>query len=213
MRRPFPRKPTTKSSRKSAGATTNAWGFLAELLRTIQVWRTTSSSSPRERDFRAAQTTAEVFYEAMVQRIALQVRIAEAYDTKTAAWFALSTLVISISATALAAEHTLLKAASVVLALIGTACWLFAIIASLFCFQQSDLDAGPTEEDYSALASDPAFSTTEMHLLVAEFIATQSIPNNQRLLRRKALWFTFAFGFSMGEFICYAAAVFVALKR
>ncbi|MCA1723583.1 MAG: hypothetical protein LC748_04885 [Thermomicrobia bacterium] len=149
----------------------------------------------------------------MMRRSELQVRIAEAYDTKTAAWFALSTLVISISATALAAEHTLLKQASIVLALIGTVFWLFAIIASLLCFQQSDFDAGPTEEDYSALASDPTFSTTEMHLFIAEFIATQSIPKNQRLLGRKTLWFTFAVGLSMGEFICYAAAVFITLKR
>ncbi len=72
---------------------------------------------------------------------------------------------------------------------------------------------GPTEEDYSALAADPAFSATEMHMFIAAFIAAQSIPKNQRLLKGKALWFTFTVGLSMGEFICYAAAVFVALKR
>lgn len=134
----------------------------------------------------AAKTTAKVFYKAMVKRIELPVRIAEAYDTKTAAWFALSTLIISISATALAAEHTLLKKASIVLALTGTAFWLLAIIASLLCFHQSDLDVGPTEEDYSALAADPAFSATEMHMFIAAFIAAQSIPKNQRLLKGKA---------------------------
>lgn len=149
----------------------------------------------------------------MVKRIELQVCFAEAYDTKTAAWFALSTLVISIFATALAAEHTLLKNASIFLALIGTAYWLLAIIASLLCWKQSDLDAGPTEEDYSALASDPAFSTTEMHLFIAEFIATQSIPKKQRLPPEEALWFTFAVGLSMGEFISYAVAIFAALGR
>jgi hypothetical protein len=149
----------------------------------------------------------------MVRRIELQVRVSEAYDTKTAAWFALSTLVISISATALAAEHTLLRRGSVVLALIGTAFWLLAIVASFLCFQQSDLDAGPTDEDYGELASDPVFSTTDMHLFIAQFIATQSIPKNQRLLGQKALWFTFAVGLSMVEFICYAAAVFVTLNR
>ncbi|MGI8854367.1 MAG: hypothetical protein ACR2JW_01325 [Thermomicrobiales bacterium] len=52
-----------------------------------------------------------------------------------------------------------------------------------------------------------------MHLFIAQFIATQFIPKNQRLLRWKALWFTFAVGLSMVEFICYAAAVFVTLNR
>lgn len=190
-----------------------AWGFFAELLRTVQVWQATGQSPSSQQERPTTKTTAEVFYEAMIRRIELQMRVSEAYDTKTAAWFALSTLVISISATALAAEHTLLKGASIVLALIGTAFWLLAIIASFLCFQQSDLDAGPTEEDYGALASDPAFSTTDMHLLIAQFIATQSIPKNQRLLGRKALWFTFAVGLSMVEFICYAAAVFITLRR
>ena len=165
------------SHRSAKGSPPNVLPFFVELLRTIQVWRASSPSQPIQRDMPAAKTTAEVYYEAMVRRGELQVRISEAYDTKTAAWFALSTLVISISATALAAEHTLLKQASILLALIGTVFWLFAIIASFLCFQQSDLDTGPTEEDYGALASDPAFSTTEMHLFIAEFIATQSIPN------------------------------------
>jgi hypothetical protein len=178
----------------------SAWGFFAEVLHTIQVWRATYQPPSPQQEGSTAKTTAEVFYEAMVRRIELQVRVSEAYDTKIAAWFALSTLVISISATALAAEHTLLKRASIVLALIGTAFWLLAIIASFLCFQQSDLDAGPTEEDYGKLASDPAFSTTDMHLFIAQFIATQSIPKNQRLLGRKALWFTFAVGLSMVEF-------------
>jgi hypothetical protein len=173
MRHPFRRTFAAKHSRTPVTApTTDAWTFLVEVLRTIQVWRVPPSLPPIQRDAPAAKTTAEVFYEAMVKRIELQVRIAEAYDTKTAAWFALSTLVISISATALAAEHTLLRQASVVLAFIGTTFWLLAIVASLLCFQQSDLNAGPTEEDYGALASDPAFSTTEMHLFIAEFIAT-----------------------------------------
>ena len=212
MRRCFQRTAAKRFRKPIEASPTNAWAFFGEVLRTIQIWRATPLS-PIQQVVPTAKTTAEVFYEAMVKRIELQVRIAEAYDTKTAAWFALSTLVISISATALAAEHTLLKQASIVLALIGTAFWLLAIITSLLCFQQSDLNAGPTEEDYGALASDPAFSATEMLLFIAEFIATQSIPKNQRLLGRKALWFTFAVGLSMGEFICYAAAVFVALKR
>lgn len=214
MRHNFQRERAARSPNTPAGMPpANAWGFFAEVLRTLQVWRAMSPPRRSQQANPAAKTTAEVFYEAMVRRIELHVRVSEAYDTKTAAWFALSTLVISISATALAAEHTLLKRASIILALVGTAFWLLAIIASFLCFQQSDLDAGPTEEDYGALASDPAFSTTEMHLFIAEFIATQSVPNNQRLLGRKALWFTFAVGLSMMEFICYAAAVFVTLRR
>lgn len=147
----------------------------------------------------------------MLRRVELQVRVSEAYDTKTASWFALSTLVISISATALAAEHDILRQRSIVLAAIGTLFWLFAILASFLSYQQSDLDTGPTEEDFASLASSAAYSTSEMQYLIADLIATQSIPKNKRLLERKALFFTGAVGFSMGQFLCFALAVYLTL--
>jgi hypothetical protein len=159
----------------------------------------------------ATTSSAAVFYDAMLKRVELQVRVSEAYDAKTASWFALSTLVVSISAGALAAEHDILRHRSIVLAAVGTLFWLFAVLASFLSYQQSDLDTGPTEEDYARLASNAAYSTSEMQYLIAELIATWSIPTNKRLLERKALFFTCAVGLSMAQFICFALAVYLTL--
>lgn len=210
MRRIRRRESSTRPSQQ-AGPPANAWGFTTELLRIAASLLTKPPSAPPPSP--AAKASSEVFYEAMVKRIEWQLKASEAYDTKTASWFALTTLVVSISATAIAAEHALLYWLPITLAAIGSLFWLGALVASYLVWQIGQVSLGPTGTDFNDLATNTAYTGTEMQLLIAEFIAHASIPNNERLLKRKASLLSWAVRFSLAEFVFYAAAVFVTLTR
>ena len=126
MRHIRQRKSSTRPIQQ-ATPTTNAWGFAIELLRIAGSLLTRPQSAAPSP---ATKVSAEVFYEAMVKRIEWQLKASEAYDTKTASWFALTTLVVSISATAIAAEQALLYWLPISLAAGGSLFWLSALIAS-----------------------------------------------------------------------------------
>lgn len=196
-----------------AVSSANTWPFSIEVLRVVQTLLTKTHPTPARPIVGPSKTRAELLYEAMVQRIEWQLKTSEAYDTKTASWFALTTLVVSISATALAAEHILLYWLPVSLAGIGTLFWVGIIAMSYRAYQESKISVGPTENDFVRIATDTAYATTDMQLLIGEFIATETIPDNERLLERKASFLSWAVRLSIGEFACYSAAVFITITR
>ena len=67
--------------------------------------------------------------------------------------------------------------------------------------------------DFSNLATNTVYTSTDVQVLIAEFIAHASIPNNEGLLKRKASLLSWAVRFSLAEFVFYGAAVFITLTR
>lgn len=188
----------------------NVWTVVTELVRLTSVWITKLEPTPT---LSIGKTNAEIFYDGMVKRIEWQLQASEAYDAKTSSWFALTALVATVSSTALAAEHALLYWLPIMFAVLGSVFWLSALIASYLVGQQGQISVGPTERDFHNLITDAGYNAVDVQSLIAEFIATVSIPNNERLLVRKASLLSWAIRFSLIEFVCFGVAVFVTLLR
>lgn len=172
----------------------------------------------RQRDAQQADrvpdlTTKErIFYDAMMQRIDWQLRSADALDTKIATWFTLPTLVLPVVAGLLIAERDNISHATVTLAACGTAVWLFLIIVLYIAYSSDNWDVGPSRLDYRDAAHAPKYTTTQMLFDTARILAEETIPRNERFLRRKSRMESFCVSLFVTETTLFSIAVFISLK-
>ena len=180
----------------------------------LEAWfRTTQRTDTSQPDRGAhVKTKEEIFYDAMLQRIDWQLRSADALDTKIATWFTLPTLILPVVAGLLIAERDTVSRATVIVALCGIAVWLLLIIILYIAYSSDNWDVGPSRLDYRDAVHTPEYTMMQMLFDTARILAEETIPRNERLLRRKSRMQSICVGLFVIETALFSLAVLMSLK-
>ncbi|MGI8688058.1 MAG: hypothetical protein ACR2M3_05715 [Thermomicrobiales bacterium] len=164
-----------------------------------------------ESDTVQVEVREKIFYDAVMQQLDWQIRSGDALDLKIATWFTLTTVLLPVVAALLSAEHNSLDKPAVFLALAGALVW--AVIVGLLyrAYIPNEWETGPRLDEFERAVR--THDARAIYLANAHFIATDSIPENESLLRKKARRLNWAVRLFSLEIILFGLAVTINLKR